>query len=262
MPLINRRGFRKFEPEPERPSYKPDYEKPLWLGEKGVAAKKESLKREDKLYERGRQEEQDMDVKRTNENIMRAVFGDVGAQDEGGYEKKLSQQLIDPARPMTQGETSFREDPFKLERLKSMATARPGRSRAAPVDETEQAIADAMNAPLSQRQVVGKNKKGEYIYEEIPVTADEAIRSAGRKFKKYNPKDPRWEDVRKRFKRPEEPAPEPEPSIWERIKRFGGAIQDSFQGGGTDFATEEEAEAANLPPGTEITIGGRKAIVN
>jgi len=30
----------------------------------------------------------------------------------------------------------------------------------------------------------------------------------------------------------------------------------------TTFATVEEAEAAGLPPGTTVTIGGRRAVIN
>jgi hypothetical protein len=45
------------------------------------------------------------------------------------------------------------------------------------------------------------------------------------------------------------------------------SYQEHFTGGQaapaatTSFATPEEAEAANLPPGTQITIGGRGAVV-
>jgi hypothetical protein len=37
--------------------------------------------------------------------------------------------------------------------------------------------------------------------------------------------------------------------------------RDDTQGQRTNFATQEEAEAANLPVGTRITINGRNAIV-
>jgi hypothetical protein len=36
---------------------------------------------------------------------------------------------------------------------------------------------------------------------------------------------------------------------------------DGFDNGGNVFNTVEEAEAANLPPGTQVTIGGKKAII-
>lgn len=52
------------------------------------------------------------------------------------------------------------------------------------------------------------------------------------------------------------PAPAPAGSV-------GGAAGAAGGGGApkTDFATVQEAEAANLPPGTRITINGRPAIV-
>jgi len=38
-------------------------------------------------------------------------------------------------------------------------------------------------------------------------------------------------------------------------------LGSGLNGGGNVFNTVEEAEAANLPPGTQVTIGGKKAII-
>lgn len=152
---------------------------------------------------------------RDKEMVMRAVFGNVGDNGKpGDYSKKLDSELQNPAQPMTEGEANFRKNPFGIEALKQKfkGMLRPPKTAAPATDQTDQAIAFAMNAPKSRRIMTSRDENGQPIYQTVTTTPEEAMRDAQKRFKKFKPDDPRWEGVRTRFGGKETPM-EPKPNM-------------------------------------------------
>lgn len=52
------------------------------------------------------------------EMIMRAIYGNAGDEGPGDFKRKLSEELINPARPETEAEAKFRANPMTLDMIK------------------------------------------------------------------------------------------------------------------------------------------------
>jgi hypothetical protein len=70
-------------------------------------------------------------AKRDEEMIQRVVFGEAGDRGTGDFKSRLDEELQNPALPMTEAETRFREDPFAVDRLrqKLKLESKPARGR-------------------------------------------------------------------------------------------------------------------------------------
>lgn len=180
------------------------------------------------FHTRGREMQDAEDKSIDQELIKRAVYGEVGEKPGQSYTERLSEEMKSPARPMTEAETTFRADPYAMNRAKRDATVRiptraggRGSNTLSVEQETERALKYAEDAPLTHNVVVGKNEDGSPIYKSVPITPGEVARNAQKVYKKSNPNDPRWKPVRERFVQPAEPdeLDKPEkPSMLDRIK--------------------------------------------
>lgn len=136
------------------------------------------------------------------EMVQRVVYGEVGDGGQGGYENKLNKELINPALPMTEAETNYRQDPFAVERMKRNATQRPAAPRSggrAPADYTNQVI-DYANS-FRPGMMIDSGRRDPETNAPImePASYDAIIRAAKRRTLKYNPDDPRWEQIKEKW---------------------------------------------------------------
>ena len=270
QPRLNRSGFKRFEEEV------PEME-PLEV-EAPRTSRHIELSYDNRIKERDYADKQKEKAskERDNELVMRAVYGNVGDQGEGQFKEKLSQELRDPMGPETQGEATFRADPYAADRMKKEATTivRPPKapSASATADHTDQLIDYANSFKPGMEIQTGKDAQGKPIME--PVTIEAVMRAAKKRSLKYNPNDPRWEELRKRWETATPPPADKEtqaPGFMDKVKNISRSAKEKMLGA---FGDEPASEGEDNPYAEEypdafqeegqwkVVVDGKKYILN
>lgn len=221
--------------------------------------------------------EQQKDLPVMQKNVLELTAEEAKQRDEAMLQRVLYGAEMPQIKSELESSTTgyapgtpaykFSKDPFKIQRLKAEAVA-AGKEEAKPTKENPDFTRSLtfLNSFVPGDTMLEQNENGENV--KVPVTRRNLERAVSLRFKlkKDEMNSPEIRQALTRFDaKPEAPSmfgglKETSGAALQRIKGMFSRNKTAQPASVAQFASEEEAHAANLPEGTLIMIDGRRAI--